>query len=221
MLSSEQLPWSGMAIVNNLVRARKYQNAIHNRQFPSRTDLRTERETDGLGLHLNAPDKTMSASPRLEHISEPFGPGDDCQHIFLHTSFVATKNDGTAYYGSLPTEERDRSPASERVSQTGTKGRYIPHVSLWFYPGLKFLDEARTIELIRHNPHPNIAHFASYIVESDRIVGLALTRHTIELGDRIRNGGSIPLDKASCLHGIVAGLEHLHSLGLAHNNLYR
>lgn len=92
---------------NNLVRARKYQNAIHNWQFPSRTDLQTERETDGLGLHLNAPDKTMSASPRLEHISGSFGPGDDGQHIFLHTSFVAIEKDGTVYNGSLPIPKKE------------------------------------------------------------------------------------------------------------------
>jgi len=83
----------------------------------------------------------------------------------------------------------------------------------------RFLDEARTLELIRRNPHPNIVHFAGCVVRSNRIIGLALTRYSVELGKRIKNGASRPLDRTSCIHGIVAGLKHLHSLGLAHNDL--
>lgn len=84
----------------------------------------------------------------------------------------------------------------------------------------RFLDEARTLELIRHNPYPNIAHFAGCVVESDRIVGLALTRYSVELGDRIRMAAP---DHSTRPHAymatIVAGLEHLHSLVLAHKDL--
>lgn len=193
---------------NNLVPARKYPNAIHNWQFPSRTDIRTERETDGLGLHLNAPDKT---SPRLEHRSGSFGPGDDGQHIFLHTNFVAIENDGTAYYGSLPIPKKEIGPKQAKeclrlvpkytpcfllvlpAPSMPWNEYYIKRPKLLSYHELacssliakRFLDEAQTLELIRHNPHPNIAHFAGCVVESDRIVGLALTRYSVELGDRI------------------------------------
>jgi serine/threonine protein kinase len=191
---------------------------------------------------------TVSDVRGFTHISESFDLGDDNQLIFLDTSFIIIADDGTVYYGILPIPKKEVSlqqakdylklvpmediyplfPSDFTLAPSMSWNEYyIKRPKLLSYHKLagssviaeRFLDEAQTLELIRRNPHPNIAHFAGCVVGNNRIIGLALSRYSVELGDRIKNNNSRPLNRALCIHGIVAGLKHLHSLGLAHNDL--
>lgn len=83
----------------------------------------------------------------------------------------------------------------------------------------RFLEEARTLHLVQRNPHANLVGFEGCLVEDGRIIGLLLKRYPTTLSDRVKAKDNKALDRASCLRGIVDGLKHLHSLGMAHNDV--
>ncbi|KAF2796415.1 hypothetical protein K505DRAFT_415748 [Melanomma pulvis-pyrius CBS 109.77] len=79
-------------------------------------------------------------------------------------------------------------------------------------------EEAEILEFLKQNHHPNIIRYYGCTVNRGRITGLALERHQVILQYRYED---VPhdLDIAACMNGIRAGVRHLHSLGLAHNDL--
>lgn len=84
----------------------------------------------------------------------------------------------------------------------------------------RFLHEARICQQIYINPHPNLASFHGCIVNhTDRITALALTRYPMSLLDRLERRDMESLDHRTTVLAIQAGLEHLHSLGIAHNDI--
>lgn len=80
------------------------------------------------------------------------------------------------------------------------------------------LQEAEILEILRRNQHQNIIQYHGVIVRRGRIVGLALDRHprTLELEARLQKR---KIDYDMCFDAIKAAVNHLHSLGLAHNDL--
>jgi serine/threonine protein kinase len=81
-----------------------------------------------------------------------------------------------------------------------------------------FAEEAGTLDTLRRQPHENIVRFHGCKVTRGRITGLVLDRLLITLEDRLKDGAR-EFDKESCMEGITAGVRHLNSLGLAHNDL--
>lgn len=95
------------------------------------------------------------------------------------------------------------------------------------------LREAKILELLTHYPHPNIVDFRGAVIKHGRIVGLALDKYPRGLAQYMssgaygagvsRNQQSLSslstTDKQGIIDGIAAGLSHLHSLGLAHNDV--
>ncbi|KAF2636332.1 hypothetical protein P280DRAFT_460211 [Massarina eburnea CBS 473.64] len=81
-----------------------------------------------------------------------------------------------------------------------------------------FFEEAETLEFLHQHHHPNIIRYHGCTINRGRITGLALERHEVILQYRYED---VPhnLDIAACMNGIQAGVRHLHSLGLAHNDL--
>ncbi|KAF5671429.1 serine threonine kinase [Fusarium heterosporum] len=88
------------------------------------------------------------------------------------------------------------------------KGRYIKDL---------ILAEAEICEHLMDHPHLNIAKYWGCDVVDDRIRGLCFGKYTMTLFERAELG--IPLDHEHCLRGIRDGLDHLHSLGFAHNDI--
>ena len=80
------------------------------------------------------------------------------------------------------------------------------------------LEEARTCEILRKHPHPNIAQYLGCTVERDRITGLCFVKYSTTLADRL-NDLDRPVHKDKCWNAVKSGIEHLHSLGLVHNDL--
>jgi serine/threonine protein kinase len=80
------------------------------------------------------------------------------------------------------------------------------------------LEEAEILEFLEKHPHPNIIRYHGCTVHRGRITGLALERYDVVLQYRYED---VPhdLNIAACMDGIRAGVRHLHSLGLAHNDL--
>jgi hypothetical protein len=79
------------------------------------------------------------------------------------------------------------------------------------------LAEANACEVLRNHPHPNIAKYWGCEVVDGTIRGLCFGKYTMTLAERVETG--VPLDTQLCLQGIRAGVAHLHSLGLAHNDI--
>jgi serine/threonine protein kinase len=74
------------------------------------------------------------------------------------------------------------------------------------------------LEFLKQNHHPNIVRYHGCTVNRGRITGIALEKYGVILQYRYED---VPndLDIAACMNGIRAGVKHLHSLGLAHNDL--
>lgn len=91
------------------------------------------------------------------------------------------------------------------------------------------LQEATTWKTLIHSLHPNIVKYHGCRVQDGRITGLFFTKYHDTLASIVNPGHSgkrhfdaskRPLkDVKSCLEGIEDGLKHLHSLGLAYNNV--
>ena len=78
--------------------------------------------------------------------------------------------------------------------------------------------EANVLESLKPHPHRNIIQYHGCITARGRLVGLALEKHDIILQYRFRDDAR-ELDVLACMRGLRAGIEHLHSLGYAHNDL--
>lgn len=80
------------------------------------------------------------------------------------------------------------------------------------------IEEAEILQLILRNPHPNIIRYYGCSVKRGRVTGIVLERHNVILQHRYEDDKRA-FDIDSCIKGIRAGVRHLHSLGLAHNDL--
>ncbi|KAJ5550361.1 hypothetical protein N7535_001702 [Penicillium sp. DV-2018c] len=91
--------------------------------------------------------------------------------------------------------------------------------------------EVETCEILRKNPHPNIATYYGYKDTRGRVSGLCFRRYTSTLLEAVnpqRLGKVAFLSSArelvkanmkSGLEGILAAIKHLHSFGLVHNDI--
>jgi len=81
-----------------------------------------------------------------------------------------------------------------------------------------FLGELECLELLQKHPHPHVASYYGCTVHRGRVTGLVLRRYPQRLHELLENG-TCDLDTESLFQNIKSGVEHLHSLGLAHNDL--
>lgn len=80
-------------------------------------------------------------------------------------------------------------------------------------------EEAEIMEKISKHPHPHIVHYHGCQIRRGRITGLVLDRHGSTLADYLKNKvGSV--DKELFTRALTSAIDHLHSLGFAHNDLH-
>jgi serine/threonine protein kinase len=102
---------------------------------------------------------------------------------------------------------------------------YVKRPCLVAYPDLvgryrpsdMFLQEARICEILRQNPHPNVATYFGVIEENNRLTGLCFAKYDATLAQRLATGDITDPDHV--LLGIKCGIAHLHKLGLIHNDI--
>ena len=93
------------------------------------------------------------------------------------------------------------------------------------------LNDIRACETLRRYPHPNIAKYYGCQVHSGRVTGLCFAKYPETLMERV-NPGHLNKDELSqkapqstrnklnhYLMGIKQGIDHMHSLGLVHNDI--
>lgn len=73
-------------------------------------------------------------------------------------------------------------------------------------------------EKLMHHPHPNIAKYYGVVVEDGLIVGLAFKKYGHSLAEFNGTENDCPSIENVCTD-IKAGIDHLHSLGLVHNDI--
>ncbi|KAF5641856.1 kinase-like domain protein [Fusarium tjaetaba] len=82
------------------------------------------------------------------------------------------------------------------------------------------LHEAKIYEILREHPHPNLGQSLGCVVGEDgRLEGLALLKYKTTLSERAHDISFGLGQREKCIAAIKSVLEHLHSLGLAHNDL--
>lgn len=93
------------------------------------------------------------------------------------------------------------------------------------------LRETAMCELLRQNPHPNVADYRGCQVSNDRIVGICFAKYEQTLmqavnprsyGKRMFQLQAARQDLESYRHvleGVESGIRHLHKLGVAHNDI--
>jgi hypothetical protein len=80
------------------------------------------------------------------------------------------------------------------------------------------LNEAKVLEQLRGHPHPHIAQYFGCVIKEGRITQICLKRYQFSLADYAERSLS-QQQRQDIYEGVVAAVKHLHSLGLAHNDI--
>jgi serine/threonine protein kinase len=127
-----------------------------------------------------------------------------------HSSF--TEYDSSAYYFSNSGPIFIKKP--RLVGYDGT-------------PGIaeKATQEIVVLETLRRHPHSNLSEYYGCFVDDERglVTGICLKKYSCTLGalleNRLPSKQQPPFDYVVVLDGILAAINHLHSLGIAHNDI--
>lgn len=112
---------------------------------------------------------------------------------------------------------------------------YVKTPDLWAYssPNLeqRILREVEACESLKSHPHPNIAVYKGCRSTNGRVSGIYFQPYTSTLEEKVNprhlcksdflSSGRLFVDDATkaCLDGILAGIRHLHSLSIIHNDI--
>lgn len=183
----------------------------------------------------------------LRPLYEAFSEEDD-EHgnpIFLYSSFGYITKDFVAYFGQsnlrkchltpkdiheslklLPDNDvYPEAPPNVTIASTPIHGGLFvkgPMLNTAFQgtgllPKL-ILREVEILELLMQNPHPNIGRYKGCLIERGRIVGIVFDRLSTTLYERLKEHDR-DFNFDVCIDSITSAVQHLHSLGLAHNDL--
>jgi len=167
--------------------------------------------------------------------------------MFSYLSVFA-KQDGKLYYGkwrerfgkpeTLDDLQEIKEVATEDVGpelKTTWSGVHVktPHLFTLLKPNVdqKIAREVEACEIIRKNPHPNIATYYGITEANGKVSGICFKRYVDNLHltfnpahlskemFRERGRDLVQGEMKHRLDGLLAGILHLHSLGLVHNDI--
>lgn len=96
-------------------------------------------------------------------------------------------------------------------------GSYEDHKDTGLLPRM-LIDEVEILERLMQNQHPNLVRYHGCIVNRGYITGIVLDRYPITLRALVEDGVQ-GFNKELVIQGVESGVKHLHSLGLAFNDL--
>ena len=109
-------------------------------------------------------------------------------------------------------------PRTEDVFLKRPSFHFLTSVAFGQTIACKILAEAQVLEIVKDHPHPNIERYLGCKVQDGWLTALCLKQYNTTLDDRVKETER-PFDRTRCIAGIRAGVKHLHSLRLAHNDL--
>ncbi|KUJ14195.1 uncharacterized protein LY89DRAFT_698619 [Mollisia scopiformis] len=122
----------------------------------------------------------------------------------------------------LETEDRDPKVKPTWTVLDSPHEYYIKTPDLWAYssPHLEqqILREVEACELLKPHPHPNVAVYYGCRSTNGRVLGIFNPRY-LSKSDFLTSRLSVDDTTKACLDGIIAGIRHLHSLGIIHNDI--
>jgi len=80
------------------------------------------------------------------------------------------------------------------------------------------LKELEVLERLKERPHPHIVRYHGCLTARNRVVGLVFDYCSRTLYQTLEEDRR-SIDIKTCMNSITAATEHLHALGLAHNDL--
>jgi len=173
------------------------------------------------------------------------GSGDDVE--FDHSKFILRRADGEYFYAKsdrrlfqfsqidvdelhaipIPSDHiwPLANPTFTRAPKPLPSGSYLKRPSLLYYDdtsdnhdyGDHILTEVKACEMLKLHPHPTIAQYRGVVVEDGRIRGICFAEYSGTLSQMLKDGSSF--QRVVVLGGIKAGIQHMHGLGLVHNDL--
>lgn len=169
---------------------------------------------------------------------------DGSDMVFSHTAIVAFQGE-TAYHGTTTARNTDLDkealletlhpiPRGDIYPPFGSHLTRVPEIytktpNLSLYSpnyGQQIADlllhEAEIYEILRKHPHPGLGQSLGCVVSDDgRITGLALVKYNgLGLFERAYDPEIFGEEQRTrCVEGLKAAVQHLHDLGLAHNDI--
>jgi serine/threonine protein kinase len=157
----------------------------------------------------------------------------------LHIARTKDRQPSTAseLYDVQPLSIQDRGPLMQPSWTTAelVDAYFVkrPKISDYKDPDLpqQIQREIEICEALRKTPHPNVALYLGCQTCHGRVSGICFKRYTSTLADKVNpkhlNKNKLinnrpTIDRAfakTCTDGIKAGIDHIHSLGLVHNDI--
>ena len=168
--------------------------------------------------------------------------------VVLRSTFTYVDDNGAAWFGQIPGVRKydlsveDLRRSLKRIPDEAIYPMMTPNLTAltdgdvknYFVKRPKFLcldspdetellprmliEEAHILEFLKLHQHRNLVRYHGCTSRNGRLTGIALERFDVILQHRFEDEPR-DLDIEACIDGIRAGVEHLHALGLAHNDL--
>ncbi|KAF7876300.1 hypothetical protein EAF04_001396 [Stromatinia cepivora] len=134
-------------------------------------------------------------------------------------------------------ETKDRGPPLRPAWTvlSSPQNYYIKTPNPWAYgnPDLEqqILREVKMCEFLKLHPHPNISLYGGCLSTNGRVSGICFKQYISTLLHKVNprhlnkseflSSGRLSVDNSikACLDGVRAGIYHLHSLGIIHNDI--
>ncbi|KAL8276572.1 hypothetical protein RQP46_010995 [Phenoliferia psychrophenolica] len=80
--------------------------------------------------------------------------------------------------------------------------------------------EIETLGRLRANPHPNLCVYHGCLIQNNRLIGIVLEHYPDTLyGAFMEGGDGERVDRRTVCSEIAGAVDHLHSLGIVHNDV--
>lgn len=185
----------------------------------------------------------------FRHVYDSFDNDEDGRMVYTHCGFLYVDAEYAAYFymsnavrrsislevvkanlRRIPDEEiyPEISAITTQYTQTIGRDMWLKTLRCQYedfkdwdnYLAKLCLDESLVYEILTRFPHPNIAKYHGCVIRRERIIGIVLARYPVTLLKKVDAAKEpVDIDAEAYMKAIRSGVQHLHSLGFAHNDI--